>query len=173
MGNDPTSTVWPGSAGNAWDTAAVLLKSWADSIDWEGYVRAEQEYLQWAYAALTQVTVHANELPDTELAALEDDRRAHPQHPGKSRFFSPRHHAARLVEQRSVHVVAATEANLRQLRTLGIVTHDAGLAVVAQGLLPDPDMTEWLAGPWIRRGHPFPRPAYRPSWNDFPSKTAA
>ncbi|PZT71449.1 hypothetical protein [Streptomyces sp. AC1-42T] len=173
MSNDPASTVIPGPTGDAWDAARDRLEAWAESIDWEAYVRAEQEYLQWAYTALTEVTAHANGLSATELAALEEDRRAHPTHPGKTRFFNPRHVAARLVERRSESIVVATQENLQQLRTLGIVTRDVGLAVVAQGFLREPAMEEWLAGPWIRRGHPFPRPAYRLSWNDFPSQVGA
>jgi hypothetical protein len=171
MSTDTVSATWPGPAGNAWDDLADRLESWGDSIDWEGYVQAEQAYLGWAYAALAQVTAHANELSDAELAALEGDRRAHPDYPeGKRRTWCPRYDACNLVERGSVRVAAATKTNLQQLSALNIACHDVGLAVVAQGLLRDPDAAEWLAGPWIRRGHPFPRPSYRPSWNDFPKE---
>ncbi|MFI6658083.1 hypothetical protein ACIBL8_21470 [Streptomyces sp. NPDC050523] len=167
--SDAVSTSWPGPAGEAWNALDDQLQSWAESIDWEAYVQAEQQYLNWAYTALAEITAHAGELSDTELAALETDRRAHPNFPGKPNWWSPRYYAHRLVTRDSAQVAAATKTNLAQLNALGIAAHDAGMAVVGQGLLRDPDMAEFLAGPWIRLGHPFPRPAHRPSWNDHPA----
>jgi hypothetical protein len=163
-----TSTAWPGPSGDAWDAAAAGLQSWADSIDWAAYVRAESAYLGWAYDALARITAHANELSAAQLAALETDRRAHPDYPpGKPKTWSPRYDACKLVERTSVAIVNATQANLADLQSLGIAARDAGVAVVAQGLLRDADTADYLAGPWIRQGHPFPRHP-RVSWNDYP-----
>jgi len=164
------STAWPGPPGDAWEAANAKLQTWVDSYNWDDWYKAYQEHMGWAYNALTEITAYACELPDEELAALETDRRAHPDFHGKS-MIRARSNAAQFT-RRSEEIMAATQGNLTQLRSLGIAPYDAGLAVVAQGLLHDldsPDDAEFLAGPWIRRGHPFPRPARRVSLDDYPA----
>jgi hypothetical protein len=165
-----TSTAWEGPQGTSWDEADQKLNDWAASIDWIAYQTAEEQYLQWAYKALADLTAYACELPDTEFVALRDDRRAHanvfPE--GKRQTWSPRYSASKLVEYGSVRIVEATQANLSRLQALGIAAHDAGLAVVAQVLIRDQAVVEYLAGPWLRRGHAFPRHG-RVSYDDFPA----
>ncbi|WP_328380697.1 hypothetical protein OHB13_38315 (plasmid) [Streptomyces sp. NBC_00440] len=164
--NNTVSTPWTGPVSDAWDAAADQLQSWADSIDWAAYAQAEAQYLAWAAAALTELTAYANELPDAELAALRADMIAHPNHPGRPKTWCARYSASRLVEHTSVRIVDLTQGNLAQLKKLGTAARDVGLAAVAQGLIRDPEVTEFLAGPWIRRGHPFPRTG-RVSFDDF------
>ncbi|MCA1224104.1 hypothetical protein [Streptomyces sp. 8L] len=165
-----TSTTWAGPQGDQWDKLDSDLNAWAATIDWAAYQQAEEQYLQWAYKALAAVTAYACELSDEELQALEADRRAHADvYPaGKRRTWSPRYSAAKLVEHRSERIMRATQANMTQLRSFGIAARDAGLAVVAQGLIRDAAVVEYLAGPWLRRGHVFPQHV-RVSWDDFPA----
>ncbi|MFE1612709.1 DUF6919 domain-containing protein [Streptomyces albidoflavus] len=128
----------------------------------ERFLASYQRYLDWAFPALADLATYAAGLDAEELAALAAlEKESRTQQPD---LWLSRRRAAGIAERRSAQVADAAGPHLHRLRRLGTAARDAGLAVLTQGLLPDPADAERLAGPWLHRKHPFPRPEHRVSW---------
>lgn len=135
-------------------------------IDWPAYATAEHAYLTWAYRALADTTAYACDLPDAAIAALQADLNPYPD--TKHRLWNPRARAADVAERNSTWIVEHTSGNLERLHHMGgWQLRDVGYAVLAQALV-DPDVTAYLAGPWLRAGHPFPTHP-RVTWDQYPA----
>jgi hypothetical protein len=153
-----TSTAWPGPQGDTWDTLAERLENYP----WDRWHQSAVVYTEWALAALPEVVAYANELSDTQLAALEADyqqiitntARYGPY--GGLHWSMPESHLWGFL--RAFHVLkSGAKANLDTLWTLGgSVVRGAGLAAIAQGVAPC-DAVDFISGPWLRAGHPLPR----------------
>jgi hypothetical protein len=162
------SAAWDGPTGSRWDELQERLDAWTDSIDWTRLKNDEAAYLPWAFQALDRIAAHARLLSPADLAVLEADRCAHAKRPDKPAVsWVPRYDAWKIVCRNSARVAAATRDALAELRALGIAAEDAGLAVVAQGVICDHEKTDHLAGPWLRQGHPFPRTVHWLSFDNY------